>query len=108
MIAAIYLTQGMDAAREHVLEHLGESLGARQERDFKSRLQELTQGRSKTTPEYRIVEEKGPAHARSFLAEVVVQGEGVAQGRGTTKKAAEQAAARLALATLSESIVETR
>ena len=49
-------------------------------------------------PEYAIVEETGPAHNRHFVAQVSVLGRPVATGRGGSKKAAEQAAAKAALA----------
>ncbi len=59
----------------------------------KAMLQEYTQGLSKETPVYRVVEESGPAHSRIFTIEVCYKGEVVAQGEGRTKKEAEQNAA---------------
>jgi ribonuclease-3 len=68
--------------------------------DFKTALQELLapQGRQ---PEYRLVAESGPAHARVFCSEVIVDGEMRGRGTGTTIKMSEQAAAEEALASLS-------
>ncbi|MBQ4334310.1 MAG: ribonuclease III [Myxococcaceae bacterium] len=64
--------------------------------DYKTRLQELTQGRSKVTPSYRVVSAEGPDHAKTFRVEVEVAGVVLGRGEGASKKAAEQAAARQA------------
>lgn len=64
--------------------------------DYKSRLQELTQGKSKVTPSYRVVSAEGPDHAKTFRVEVEVAGVVLGRGEGASKKAAEQAAARQA------------
>ncbi len=64
--------------------------------DYKTRLQELTQGRSKVTPSYRVVSAEGPDHAKTFRVEVEVAGVVLGRGQGASKKAAEQAAARQA------------
>ena len=68
--------------------------------DFKSRLQESLQGRRMGLPEYRLIEVQGPAHQRHYLIEVIVEGQASGRGEGRTKKIAEQAAARVALAAL--------
>ena len=60
-------------------------------------LQERTQAQLRTVPEYRLVDERGPAHARQFTSEVWVAGECLARGEGTSKREAEQQAARAAL-----------
>ena len=65
--------------------------------DAKTRLQEAVQGRLRLTPTYRIVRTAGPAHARTFTAEVIVGGEVVGEGTGPSRKRAEQEAARAAL-----------
>ena len=100
--AAIYLSLGMESAREFVLEQIGDTLGEINERDFKSRLQEYTQDTLRATPTYRIVGEQGPPHDRSFIAQVSVKGKIIGQGTGRSKKVAEQAAAELALEKLFE------
>lgn len=56
----------------------------------KALLQEYTQGRTKTVPEYRIVNETGPAHNKTFEVEVWYENECIAQGAGKSKKEAEQ------------------
>lgn len=59
----------------------------------KAILQEYTQSIDKKTPEYKIIEETGPAHKKTFTIEVLYQGKVIAQGIGKTKKEAEQHAA---------------
>ncbi|MBR6099532.1 ribonuclease III [bacterium] len=59
----------------------------------KAILQEYTQGLTKETPVYNLVESKGAEHNKTFVVEVSYRGEVVAQGEGKTKKEAEQHAA---------------
>ena len=102
VIGAVYVDGGLRAARAVVRRHLRESFrGARgvQELpdDYKTRLQEEVQGRIRITPRYRVVATSGPAHAREFRVEVLVDGEVLGSGSGTSRKQAEQEAARVAL-----------
>ena len=60
-------------------------------------LQERIQERWHSTPAYRIVRASGPAHAPAFHSEVLLDGEVIGTGTGTTRKQAEQEAARMAL-----------
>ncbi len=62
--------------------------------DFKSLLQELVQKNKQILPEYKRVLESGPAHEKSFIIEVYVDGSKVGQGEGSRVKTAENAAAR--------------
>ena len=59
----------------------------------KAVLQEYTQGLNKKTPEYKIIEEKGPEHNKIFIVEVSYMEEILATGEGKTKRQAEQDAA---------------
>lgn len=59
----------------------------------KAILQEYTQGLTKETPFYRLVEEKGAEHNKTFIVEVLYRGDVIAQGSGKSKKDAEQHAA---------------
>ena len=59
----------------------------------KAMLQEYTQSVDRKIPEYKIVEEAGPAHKKTFTIEVLYRGKVIAQGTGKTKKEAEQHAA---------------
>ena len=60
----------------------------------KAVLQEYTQGLNKDLPEYRLIEEKGKAHNKTFYYEVVYNNEVLSQGEGKTKKDAQQDAAK--------------
>ncbi len=102
VVAAVYLDAGLNAAREllqrvlfeQALEERGERIA---ESDRKSALQEFLQGRGQPAAEYRLVGESGPDHQKTFQIEVWINGECLARGEGSTKKEAEQQAARSAL-----------
>jgi ribonuclease-3 len=102
VLGAAYMDGGMRAARRAVVPHLRDALArlaaGQRTRDDKSRLQELAQARMGVTPTYRVVEESGPSHARSFVVEVVLGEIAAARGTGSSKRQAEQAAAHAALA----------
>src|SRR5260370_27434682 len=69
--------------------------------DWKSALQEYLQSGGRGLPVYRLAAEVGPDHRKSFVVEVVVDGEAIAKAEGRSKKEAAQAAARAALERLS-------
>src|SRR5436189_1106622 len=102
VVAAVYLDGGLGAAREvlrrvlfeQALEERGERIS---ESDRKSALQELLQGQGRSPAEYRLAGESGPDHQKIFQIEVWIDGEYMATGEGSTKKEAEQRAARSAL-----------
>ena len=102
VVAAVYLDSGLGAAREllqrvlfeQALEERGERIA---ESDRKSALQEFLQGRGQAPAEYRLAGESGPDHQKTFRIEVWINGECLARGEGSTKKEAEQRAARSAL-----------
>jgi ribonuclease III len=71
------------------------------EADYKTRLQEKVQKVTHAPPDYRITKTEGPDHNKIFFVEVSVQGETLATGSGSSRKQAEQQAAKLAL-TVSE------
>lgn len=103
VIGAVYLDGGTVAAERVVLGALGPHLDAIIETDmtsdFKSRLQELSAAEYGRVPEYST-EEEGPEHDKRFSATVVLGGQARGSGRGHSKKAAEQSAARSALEAL--------
>jgi ribonuclease-3 len=105
IIAAIFLDQGLAAARDFVLKsadkELNKVLSQGAEADYKSQLQELIQARHQPTPAYRVIEATGPDHARTFTVEVRVGDTVLGRGSGKSKKAAEAEAAHSALAQLS-------
>jgi len=65
--------------------------------DYKSALQELVQSQNAPLPQYRLIGTIGPDHRKLFQVEVIVNGEPVAEATGSSKKEAEQEAARLAM-----------
>ena len=108
LIAAVYLDGGIEHVRAFVarefatlLEDAGRLGGGGQ--DYKSALQELVQSRNDPLPEYRLVGTIGPDHRKLFQVEVAVNGEPLAEAMGSSKKEAEQEAARLALELLRSS-----
>lgn len=101
-IGALYLDQGMDPARDFISRHVVEVLQPDSvQPDYKTTLQERVQQHAGREPRYRIVEERGPAHAREFVANVLIGEDVMGVGAGRSKKEAEQSAARSALVALS-------
>ena len=98
MLAAVYLDGGMEAVRPIIQTLI---LNKEQEkavdRDYKTALQELIQRTPGHVISYRLLQESGPDHCRSFVMEVSVGEDVAGQGRGHTKKEAEQMAAKSAL-----------
>jgi len=103
VVAALYLDGGIDVVRRFVEEQFGAELQDRagsDQRDHKSALQELLQGRGQPRPEYEVVAELGPSHRRQYRVRCVVDGAPISEGEGFSKKEAQQLAAREALAVL--------
>jgi ribonuclease III len=101
LVGAIYLDAGFPKTRE-IIHKLFISTIERMEietlrSDYKSLLQEYTQQRFKSRPEYLLLSERGPAHERTFRIAIYLNGELKAEGEGKSKKEAEQEAAREAL-----------
>ncbi len=104
VLGAVYLDGGIDAARRLVGTHFFPVLaepGLLGRKDFKTSLQEICQARGFGLPVYRVVEEEGPDHAKTFRVDLVVEGVRRGTGTGRNKKEAEQDAARIALDELS-------
>ena len=101
VIAAIYLDGGIAQARRTIRALiLGNEEELSASRDYKTALQELIQKESGRKLTYRLVGETGPDHAKRFSMEVDLNGTVIGAGEGRTKKAAEQAAAKAAIAAL--------
>jgi len=100
VVAAVFLDGGFDVANRIVEIHLGhlidemQTLSATQ--DFKSQLQELVQVNQQQMPEYAVVAENGPDHDKTFRVRLIVL-DLITEGRGKSKKQAEQDAAKNAL-----------
>jgi len=97
-LAAVYLSTGLEAARGLVQEVILGHVDLSEAWDHKSRFQEFMQKMRRVTPTYRIQEETGPAHDRTFIAEAMVKDVVYGRGEGRSKKEAEQKAAEAGLA----------
>lgn len=98
---AMYLDQGWDAAKAFIhrviLSKLTYILEHKLYMDPKSRFQEEAQERIGKTPRYDVLSESGPDHAKEFVIGVFVNGDKIAEGRGTSKQEAQVDAAQNAL-----------
>jgi ribonuclease III len=106
LFGAIFLDGGYPAAKAAILKALEPLLGQldpeRLDKDAKSRLQEIVQGRFKTVPAYRLLTQSGKAHQLHFEIECVVAELGLsAKGSGSSRQRAEQEAAAAMLGKLS-------
>ncbi len=99
VIGAVYLDGGIDPARGLVLGLLGERIDVAASRpgatDYKTRLQEIAAHDGVSRPRYSV-EESGPDHDKTFHASVTIGDETLGRGEGSSKKEAEQRAARAA------------
>ena len=104
LLGAVYLDGGYEPAAQLVLRLLvplmSERAASPGQLDYKTRLQEELAQRG-LQPEYQV-SEFGPDHAKTFTAELWVEGELLGKGEGSSKKRAEQAAASSAAASISE------
>jgi ribonuclease III len=105
MLGAIYLDGGIEAVSSFLDCQVGEFLSGLDLRqltygDFKSALQEQLHNLGRPEPIYRVVDEIGPDHKKTFVVQVLVHDQVVAEATGKTKKEAQQEAARLALESL--------
>ena len=100
VIAALYRDGGLEAADGFIRRYWLERLKAleRPPQDAKTALQEWAQGKGLPLPDYRTVDRTGPDHMPVFTVSVEVAGQEPAKGEGTSKRAAEQAAAERLLA----------
>ena len=101
LVGALYLDQGMATTRSLLAKLLEPKmeriLSCGLDRDPKSLLQELSQGELQLAPSYRTIGEEGPDHAKEFTVEVLIGAEVYGRGKGPSKQAAEEEAAREAL-----------
>ena len=106
VFAAVYLDGGIGAASALIhrllLDAEKEEAVEERRRDYKTALQELVQRQAGQELSYRMAGEQGPDHAKTFVAEVLLNGTVVGTGSGHSKKEAEQSAAKAALAAMGE------
>lgn len=111
IIAAMYMDRGLKTVRTFLQNLLEEDapdiISVGQETNYKGRLQELIQDRKRITPTYNTLSVSGPAHDRTFEVEVVVGDEQIGIGSGSSKRSAQQEAARQALDRLADDEGET-
>ncbi|MFC3931378.1 ribonuclease III [Streptococcus dentapri] len=102
-LGALYLDKGLDTVEKFLDQVMISKVEAgeyERVKDYKTALQEELQVKGTVLIEYRIVAEDGPAHEKVFDVVVSVDGKNLSQGRGKSKKLAEQDAAKNALAQL--------
>ena len=101
VIAAMYLDGGLEPAQKFITENLKEEIENATKhvglKDYKTVLQEKMQEHGNVKIRYKIIKEIGPDHDKTFEAEVEVNGQKLARGRGKSKKQAEMEAAKKAL-----------
>ena len=104
LVGAMYLDSGLEACQRCVVALLGEKLSAMprsDNKDAKTQLQEQLQARHLSLPNYEILEVTGEAHEHLFTVRCHLPShDSTTTGQGSNRRAAEQEAARLALAVL--------
>jgi ribonuclease-3 len=104
VIGAIYLDGGLDPVRRFILTQMADqiekSAASEFQRNYKSQLQQVVQQRFARTPEYELIDEKGPDHNKCFQISALVEGRRFPTAWGLSKKEAEQKAAFNALVSL--------
>ncbi len=99
VFAAVYLDGGYDEAERLILSALASALAGdpfQGVTDYKSRLQMFTQKNGGSTPVYELVSAAGEPHQPVFTMRVLLDGEALAEGTGSSKQAAQQQAAETA------------
>jgi ribonuclease-3 len=101
LIGAIYLDKGIETCKQFIQKKIlepalknGEHLV---DENYKSQLLEYAQANKLAIPVYQIVSEEGPHHDKTFIAEVIIGERVLGEGKGKSKKEAEQNAAQVAL-----------
>jgi len=101
LIGAVYLDAGLKECRGFVLTFLKKDIERIDRmtylRDPKTTLQEYVQKRYKERPVYEVVEERGPDHKKEFIVKLIINGNEVARGAGSSKRKAEMLAAEQVL-----------
>lgn len=104
LLGAIYLDQGIEKAREFVLEVFKDELTKTSHlkpiEDYKSKFLEKVQKEQGHDFEFMLTDEWGPPHDKNFLVAVKFDGKIIGRGEGKSKKAAEQEAAKMAIGKL--------
>ena len=106
VLGACYIDQGWETVERLVVHIAGQDMDSPaalgEEFDFKTRLQEVTQKDNSACVSYALVAESGPGHNKTFTMAVLINDKTVASADGSSKKEAEQIAARRALTLMGE------
>lgn len=100
LLAAIFLDSDFETAKKWLLSLMSEELetaGKKPSSDYKTIIQEKTQKDGKGKVTYQLISESGPDHDKRFSVSVMVDGKKIAEGIGSSKKEAEQNAAKKAM-----------
>ncbi|OGE30673.1 ribonuclease III [Candidatus Daviesbacteria bacterium RIFCSPHIGHO2_02_FULL_36_13] len=104
LLGAVYLDSGLEAVKtvieKTLLPLFANELKSGPPKDAKSSLQEIVQEKYKQSPNYKILETKGPDHAKKFLVAVYIKGKEYGRGGGNSKQVAEEESATEALSRL--------
>ena len=100
-VGALFLDQGMSSVIKFLdgtlFTKIQELVNKKAFKDPKSLLQEKVQAKKQGSPFYRVLEETGPAHAKTFKVGVYIDGKKLGEGLGKSKQIAEESAAKIAL-----------
>ena len=100
-VGALFLDSGIDITKGFLIQVFSQRVqDLEKERSFKdpkSLLQEYVQSRKQSSPQYKVINELGPAHSRVFTMGVFIQNKLFGEGKGKSKQEAEENAAILAL-----------
>lgn len=100
LLGAIFLDQGMEIAKlfvEKTMLYQHKTMLKTVNIDYKTRLQELVQQKGSVDIRYHLIEKQGPDHSAIFIMGLMINGQLIAKGQGTSKKQAEMQAAQKAL-----------
>jgi ribonuclease-3 len=104
VVGGLFLDGGIEKARDFItttiINNQNEFVGQQGLKDSKSMLQEFMQEKYKVSPDYRILNEQGPDHDKTYTSGVFLNGEQVAAGTGHSKQEAEKDAAQKAIEVL--------
>jgi ribonuclease III len=100
-LGALYLDSGYEPCdgfiKKNLLKRLAEIIKEGSYKDAKSKFQEQAQEKVSVTPNYKVLKESGPDHDKKFVVGVYLQEQLIAEGKGSSKREAEEAAAQEAL-----------
>lgn len=110
IVGAIYIEKGLLYVEKFIITHLDkyivEYIKSGDNKDYKTKLQHITQAIFAVEPKYVLKEQKGPDHDKTFLMHVIIKNSLFGKGKGKTKKKAEQSAAFSAIKRLRKKGIE--